>query len=325
MIPILFGVIVVTFLMTRALPGNPALYRLGGTPNVQAIKEMEKQMGLDKPILMQFIIYVSDIIRGDFGYSYVTGRPVLDDLAQRFPATLELSLVSLFIATIVGVPLGVFSAVKRNKLIDHICRLVAVSGVSLPEYYLGLLAIYVFYFFLGWFPAPLGRIDPFVAPPTHITGLYILDSLITGNTKALVSSVQHVILPATTLGFVNMAPTARMTRSAMLEILSSDYIRTARACGIPEKEVIYKDALKNAMIPVLTTLGLIFGYLLGGIVVIERIFSWPGMGFYALDAMVANDHDPMQAYILISAIVFLLINLTVDVSYGLIDPRIKYK
>lgn len=254
----------------------------------------------------------------------MTGRPVVQDLEIRFPATLELALAGFLIMIIIGVPLGVVSAMKRNKLVDHITRVVTLGGMSIPLFWLGLAVVYVLYFILRWFPAPSGRLDPGIISPAHITGMFILDSLLTGNWSTLENSVGHIFLPAVTLGFVNLAPVSRMVRSSMLDILGSDYIRAERAAGIPENQ-IYRDALRNAMIPVLTLLGLSFGYLMAGIIILEQVFSWPGIGLYALQAIATNDHNPMQAYILMMTATFILTNLLVDILYASIDPRIRYR
>ena len=312
------------FFITRMLPGNPALVRLGGIPEPAALEAMEKLMGLDKPLHEQFYIYISELAHGNFGKSFLTGRPVYEDVTERFPATVELGLLSQFMAVIVGFPLGTIAALRRNKIMDHVARLIGVVGVSIPNYYLGLVLTYVLFFHLRLFPAPMGRIGILISPPHHITGLYILDSILTGNLEALSSSLSHIALPAITLSFFAMAPIVRMTRSAMLEIMSSDYVRMARAAGIPEREIIQKDVLKNAMLPLLTILGLSVGTLLGGVVVIESVFSWPGLGSFALSSFQANDYDPIQTYMLISVSAFLATNLVVDILYGIIDPRIKY-
>lgn len=323
-LPTLFGVTVVMFAISYILPGNPAAVRLGGTPAISQLKEMEARMGLDKPVYIQYLIFASQLLSGDLGQCWMTGRPVIEDLAIRFPATLELALAGFLIMIVVGIPLGVVSAMNRNKLIDHVTRVVSIGGLSIPLFWLGLIVVYFFYFILRWFPAPIGRLDPGIEPPVRVSGMFIVDSLIAGNWTTLSQSVMHIILPAVTLGFVNLAPVARMVRSGVLDILGSEYIRAERAAGIPENQ-IYRDALRNAMIPVLTVLGLSFGYLMAGIIVLEQVFSWPGIGLYALQAIATNDHNPMQAYILIMTVVFILTSLLVDILYAFIDPRIRYK
>jgi len=323
-LPILLGVTIVMFTLTYLLPGDPALVRLGGSPAFSQIEKMREKMGLDKPVYIQYLIYMRDLLSGDLGICWVTDRPVLEDLKVRFPATLELALCGFMIAVITGIPMGVVSAIRRNRLIDHFSRVISISGLSIPLFWLGLIFIYVFYFSLNWSPAPIGRLDPGLGPPKTITGMYIIDSVLTGNWVTLRSSFMHLILPAATLALINLAPIARMVRSTMLDTLGSEYIRMERAAGIPNREV-YKDALRNSMIPILTITGLVFGYMMAGIIVLEQIFSWPGMGLYALQAMEASDNDPMQAYILIMALTFISINLVVDILYAAIDPRIRYK
>jgi peptide/nickel transport system permease protein len=322
-IPTILGVTLVMFALTYLLPGNPATVRLGGSPAAAQIKLMEQKMGLDKPVYIQYLVYMQGLISGDLGTSWVTDRPVLQDLGTRFPATLELALAGFVIMVIVGLPLGVMSATKKNGLIDHVSRVISTAGVSVPLFWLGLILLYSLYFALRLFPGPTGRLDPALDPPQFITGLYILDSLLTRNWLTLRSSVMHIILPAVALGFVNLAPVARMVRSTMLDVLASDYIRAERAAGISESQ-IHRDALRNAMIPILTIVGLSFGYLMAGIIVLEEVFSWPGLGLYALQSIAANDNDPMLAYVLIMTVVFISTNLVVDILYGVIDPRIRY-
>jgi peptide/nickel transport system permease protein len=323
-IPTLFGLTLILFTITYLLPGNPALVRLGGSPAISQLKEMEAKMGLDKPIYLRYFIYISQLLKGDLGDSWVTGRPVLVDISVRLPATVELALAGFAIMIIVGVPAGLISAIKKNTLIDHLFRAFSIGGYSIPLFWLGLIMIYFFFYYLRWAPAPIGRLDPGLSPPATITGLYILDSLITGNWATLGSSLKQIALPAITLGLANIAPVARMSRSAMLDVLNSEYIKAERAAGLPDRE-IYRDALRNAMIPILTVIGLNFGYMMAGSVIVEQIFSWPGIGLYALQSMAANDHDPIQAYVLIIALVFISMNLIVDILYGYIDPRIRYK
>jgi peptide/nickel transport system permease protein len=253
----------------------------------------------------------------------MTGRPVLEDVTARLPATLELALVSFAIMVAVGIPLGIVSATRKDTIVDHISRLLSISGISIPIFWLGLILIYTLYFTLGWFPSPSGRLDTTLAPPQAITGMFILDSIITGNQATLWSSLRHIALPAITLGIINLAPIARMLRSEMLDILSSNYILAERVSGLPKNQV-HRDALRNGMIPILTTLGICFGFLIADVIIIEKLFAWPGIGMFALQSMASNDADPMQAYILIMAVMFIFVNLAVDVAYGFIDPRIRY-
>ena len=322
-IPTLVGVTLITFTLTYVLPGNPAVVKAGPLVSPEVVKELEKQMGLDQPAWGQYGRYIGGILHGDLGESSSTGRPVLEDFKQRLPATLELTLASLLIALVLGIPLGVQSAVHRDTAIDHIGRIVGVAGVAMPTFWTGLLLLYVFFYLLGVAPAPLGRLGPGIDPPHTITGLYVIDSLLTGNWRALGSALYQLMLPSLTLGLSVMAPIARMVRSTMLEILESDYVKAAWAAGIPRRRVIYGDALGNAMIPVVTILGIVFGFLMAGNAVVESVFAWPGIGNYAIIALMTKDSGPIQSFVLFVALLYVIVNFVIDLLYGLIDPRIR--
>jgi peptide/nickel transport system permease protein len=322
-IPTLLGVTIITFTLTYVLPGNPAVVKAGPLVSPEMVKELEKEMGLDQPAWVQYWRYISGVVHGDLGQSSSTGRPVLEDFKQRLPATLELTLASLLIALVIGIPLGVQSAVHRDTAIDHIGRIVGVAGVAMPTFWTGLLLLYVFFYLLGVAPAPLGRLGPGIDPPHAITGLYVVDSLLTGNWRALGSALQQLVLPSLTLGLSVMAPIARMVRSTMLEILESDYVKAAWAAGIPRRRVIYGDALANAMIPVVTILGIVFGFLMAGNAVVESVFAWPGIGNYAITALMTKDSGPIQSFVLFVALLYVIVNFVIDLLYGLIDPRIR--
>ena len=322
-VPTLFGVTLISFFLTYILPGNPALVKAGPLATPEYVAEVERQMGLDRPVWVQYGRYISGLFRGDLGKSASTGRPVLEDFVQRLPATLELTLASLALAVLIGVPLGILSAVHRDGLIDHIGRIVGVAGVAMPSFWTGLLLIFVFFYWLGIAPAPLGRLGSGLSPPTPLTGLYVVDSLLTGNWRTLGSSLAQLALPATTLAIGVMAPLARMVRATMLEILESDYIKAAWAAGLPRRRVIYGDALRNALIPVVTTLGVIFGFLMAGNAVVESVFAWPGIGNYAVTALMTKDSGPIQSFVLFVAVMYVVVNLLVDLVYGIVDPRIR--
>lgn len=324
-VPTLLGVTIITFTLTYVLPGNPAVVKAGPLVSPEVVAELEKSMGLDQPAWVQYWRYISGVLHGDLGTSSSTGRPVLEDFEQRLPATLELTLASLLIALLVGIPLGVQSAVHRDTAIDHIGRIVGVAGVAMPTFWTGLLALYVFFYLLGVAPPPLGRLGADITPPQSITGLYVIDSLLTGNWPALWSSLHQLMLPAATLGLSVMAPVARMVRSTMLEILESDYIKAAWAAGIPRRRVIYGDALANAMIPVVTILGIVFGFLMAGNAVVESVFAWPGIGNYAISSLMTKDSGPIQSFVLFVAVLYVAVNFLVDILYGLIDPRIRFE
>ncbi|PYM42250.1 MAG: peptide ABC transporter permease [Candidatus Rokuibacteriota bacterium] len=324
-LPTLFGVTLITFALTYLLPGNPALVKAGPLATPEHIREMERQMGLDRPVPVQYWRYLSGVLRGDFGESATTGRPVLQDFLQRVPATLELTLASMLIAIAVGIPLGVVAAVRRDGPVDHASRLLGVGGVAMPTFWTGLLAVYLFFYHLGVAPPPLGRLSPGVMAPTALTGLYAVDALLTGNARALGSALHQLMLPSLTLGFSVMAPVTRMVRATMLEILESDYIKAAWAAGLPRRTIVYGDALRNCLIPVITLVGVVFGFLMAGNVVVEIVFAWPGIGNYAVTSLLTKDAAPIQGFVLFVAVVYVLINLTVDLVYGVVDPRIRLR
>jgi len=321
----LFGVVVAVFVLTRILPGNPAVVRLGPYARPDLLAEMEKEMGLDQPLPVQFYNYISALARGDMGHSWRTGQPVRKDLAQRLPATLELALAATLIAIIAGHILGVLGAIKQDSLLDQIIRMIAILGASTALFWLALVFIYTFYFRLGWIPAPLDRIDVGIEPPARITGAYVIDSLLRADWAAFRSSLGHLLSPAITLAFVVSAPITKIVRASMLDTLHADFIRTARTVGVPEREVIFHDALRNAMIPILTTIGIIFGYLMAGNVLVEMIFAWPGIGSYAWMALVNKDFEAIQGFVLLIAVIYVTLNLVIDLLYSVIDPRIRLR
>jgi ABC-type dipeptide/oligopeptide/nickel transport system permease component len=322
-IPTLIGVIVVTFLLTRVLPGDPAVYFAGPAATPQSIADIRKSLGLDQPLPEQFLHYVDDLAHGNFGNSLATGRPVLAEITSRLPASAELTLFGLVLAMAIAIPLGILAAVKQGSWIDHTCRIVATAGVSLPVFFTGLLLVYVFYFKLGWAPAPLGRLDVFYDAPPNVTGFYLIDSLIDSNFELFRASLSQLILPGLTLAIFSLAPIARMTRAAMLAVLASDYIRTARACGLSPYTVVVTYAFRNAMLPVITTLGMVFSFLLGANVLVEKVFAWPGIGSFAVEALIASDYAPVQGFVLTMAIMYVALNLLIDILYGIVDPRVR--
>jgi peptide/nickel transport system permease protein len=322
-IPSIIGVIIVTFLLTRVLPGDTAAYFAGPAATEEAIAEVRKQLGLDRPLPEQFVNYVVALSQGDFGQSLTTGQPVLADIASRLPASAELTLLGLIVSMLIAVPLGIVAAVKQGSLIDHACRVVTTAGVSLPVFFTGLLLVYCFYYILGWAPAPLGRLDIFYSPPVHVTGFYLIDSLIAGDLETFRAALSQLALPAITLGIFSLAPIARMTRASMLAVLASDFVRTARASGLSTSTVIITYAFRNALLPVVTTLGMVFSFLLGANVLVEKVFAWPGIGSYAVEALIASDFAPVQGFVLAMAIMYVVLNLLIDMLYGVIDPRVR--
>ena len=322
-LPNIAGVIVITFVLTRALPGDPAAYFAGGAATQEAIEQVRRQLGLDKPLLEQFFAYLGALARGDLGLSLTTGQPVLQELLQRLPASLELVFVALVLACAVALPLGVLAATRPGSWIDQLCRIVTTGGLSLQTVFTGLLLAYVFYFLLGWAPSPLGRLDPMFSPPPQVTGLYVVDGLLAGEPALAWAALKQLVLPVVTMALFVLAPIARMTRASMLAVLSSDFVRTARASGLSQGTVLVTYALRNALLPVVTTLGMVFGFMLGSSVIVEKVFAWPGVGSYAIDALTASDYAPVQGFVLAMGILFVLLNLLVDVLYVLIDPRVE--
>lgn len=324
MIPALLGVLVIVFLITRVLPGDPARTLAGEQADASTVELIRRQMGLDQPLHVQFVDYVVGILHGDFGYAWHTGHTVAEDMLTRLPATVELALFALGIAVVIGVPLGIASAVGRGRLIDHITRVITLVGAAMPLFWLGLLVIYLFYFRLDIAPAPTGRIGDDVHPPTTVTGLYVLDSILSGDVVALGSALSHIIWPAMVLATGGVAMISRMTRSATLEVLGQDYVRTAVSKGLPPLVVVGKHAFRNASPAVVTVVGLEFGQLLGGAVLTETIFSWPGVGSYVTQSILATDYAPVQAFTVLAAAIYLVINLLVDLANAAIDPRVRY-
>jgi peptide/nickel transport system permease protein len=322
-VPSLIGVVIVTFLLTRALPGDPAAYFAGPAATTEAIQQIRVKLGLDKPLYVQFVRYVEDLARGDLGNSLTTGQPVGHEIKTRLPASAELTLLGLLVSVVIAVPLGILAATRPNSLIDHACRVIATAGVSLPVFFTGLILIYVFYYHLGWAPPPLGRLDIFYSPPPHVTGFYLIDSLIAGDGEVFVAALKQLILPALTLAIFSLAPIARMTRASMLAVLSSDFVRTARASGLAPFTVVITYAFRNAMLPVITTLGMVFSFLLGANVLVEKVFAWPGIGSFAVEALIASDFAPLQGFVLTMAVMYVALNLLIDILYGVIDPRMR--
>jgi len=321
-IPNLIGVVVITFLLTRALPGDPAAFFAGQAASVEAVEQIREKLGLNKTLVEQFVLYLRDLARGDFGLSLSTGQPVATEIIQRLPASLELTLAALIFAVAIALPLGVLAATRPGSWIDQLCRLVTTAGVSLPTFFTGLLLAYVFYFLLGIAPAPLGRLDPVFSAPPAITGMYLIDSLLAGEGAVFRAAFAQIVLPAVTMGLFVLAPLARMTRASMLGVLSSDFVRTARASGLKGATVLVTYAFRNALLPVVTTLGMVFSFLLGSNVLVEKVFAWPGVGSYAIEALTASDYAPIQGFVLTMGVLYVVLNLMIDLAYALIDPRV---
>jgi ABC-type dipeptide/oligopeptide/nickel transport system permease component len=318
------GITLVAFLLTHLIPGDPAAANLGqaAVSDPAIVKAFDIKNGLNRPLPVQYLKYLAGLFHGNLGVSEHTQNPVTHDLAMYVPATLELAVTAIIISLIVGVPLGVIAAMKRNTWIDQVLRVISLSGISLPTFWLALVAYYVLFFKLGWLPGG-GRLDPASSPPPHYTGLFTVDSLISGNWGLFKQAVQHLILPALVLAAYTVGLLTRFTRASVLEVLNNDYVRSARAKGLPERTVIMRHVLRPALIPILTVFGLAFGNLLSGTVLVEKIFSWPGIGQYAYDSALNLDLPAIMGVTIVVAVIYIGINFVVDILYGLIDPRIR--
>ncbi|MDA8441629.1 MAG: ABC transporter permease [Peptococcaceae bacterium] len=322
LIPVLIGVSIIVFLIMRVFSPDPAPIVLGQHATQAATEAWRQANGLNDPIYLQYVHYLQGALTGNLGTSYYTKTPVTKEILTRFPATIELAVLAILLASLFGILIGVISAVKKNSIFDNAGMLLALIGVSMPIFWLGILLIILFSGTLHWLPSN-GRINPLLEP-IHVTGFYLIDSLTTGNMNAFEDALRHLILPASALAMYSMAIITRITRSSMLDTLQQDFIRTARAKGISESRVIYKHALRNGLIPIITVIGLQLGSLLGGAVLTETVFSWPGIGAYTVACILKSDFPVVQGVVLLVAAIFVLVNLCVDVIYGLLDPRIKY-
>jgi len=323
-LPALFGVVVFTFLLMRVLPGDPAVFFASGPQaGPEEIAMIRKQMGLDQPVPQQLLLYLGDLSQGNLGRSLTTGQPVLADLRNRLPASLELTLTALLIALLTAIPLGIIAALRPGSAVDHLVRFICALGVCVPTFVSGLLLIYVFYYLLGLAPDPTGRIDIFLSQPPRVTGFLLIDFALAGDWEGWSAAARQLVLPALTMALFVVAPLARMTRASMLASLGSDFIRTAKSLGLSGRKIIVTYALRNAILPVLTIAGIVFSTMLGANVLVEKVFSWPGVASYALDALLSSDYAPVQGFVLLMAAIFVFVNLTVDVLYGIADPRVS--
>jgi ABC-type dipeptide/oligopeptide/nickel transport system permease component len=322
-IPVVLGVTLIAFALIHLAPGDPVRTMLGQHATQQEIDEISAKYGLNRPLYEQYFIWLGDVLKGDLGRSILTHEQVTTEIASRFPNTIELAIAAMIFAIFVGVVAGIISATKQYSVADYSVMGIALFGISMPVFWLGIMLMMIFGVYLGWLPIG-GRIDLLI-PFQSITGFMIIDSIITLNGAALISVIRHLILPAIALGTIPMAIIARTTRSSMLEVLRQDFIRTERAKGLSERKVIYKHAIRNALVPVVTVIGLNFGLLLSGAILTETVFSWPGVGRLVVDAVYARDYPLVIGCILIFALVFVIVNLITDLLYTYIDPRIHYE
>jgi len=323
MVFVLWGVTLITFFLSRVAPGDPARLIAGPRANAVALEHVREIYGLNEPLVKQYVMYMGDLLHGDLGTSFVTRQPVRSDLASFFPATLELALFAMLVGSTVGLVLGVVAALKRGSPGDVGVRFVAIAGLSMPAFWLAMLFQLTFYSRLQWLPFG-GRLATGVPPPPHVTGLYTVDSLLAGQWHTLADAFTHLILPVAVLALAEVGLMARIVRTSMLEVLGEDYIRTAQAKGLSRRRVLFRHTLRNALLPAVTVLALEFGLLAGGVFLVETIFAWPGIGRYAYDAIRASDYNATMGVTLMIAIVYVLLNLIVDVVYLYLDPRIRY-
>ena len=318
------GITLVAFVLTQLVPGDPALSALGPvtSSDPEAVAAYHEHWGMDRPLPVQYGTYLWNLVQGDLGVSQLSHQPVLSDLGNAIPATAELAVLSILFAILVGVPLGVVAAVRQNRLEDHTLRVVSLAGISMPTFWLALLALYVFFFRLDWFPGG-GRLEPGVAEPDGPTGLFTVDALLAGDWSVAWDALHHMILPALVLAAFNVSLITRYTRSAVLEVINDDFVRAARAKGLPERVVVVRHVLRAALPSVITVIGLVFANVLTGAVLVENIFSWPGVGQYAYQASIELDLPAIMGVSLFVAVVYVTVNFVVDVLYGVVDPRLR--
>lgn len=321
-IPQLFGIILVSFFMVKLIPGDPAVMMLGPTASQQSLAALRDKMGLSEPLWQQFAYYIGDVLHGNLGTSWQTTRPVTEDLLQRFPATLELVTFGLLLAIAIGFPLGVAASRLQSGPVRKFADYYGLLAGAMPDFWLALVLIYIFYTQLGWIAAPLGRIDLAVVPPTTITGSLVVDSLLTGNIDALSSSFGHLVLPVLTLGIINAGPILKMTQTMVTRALSSEFVQYAEICGLPPR-VVLRQAVRAALPAIVTIISVLFGFLIGGAVLVEIVFSWGGAGQYAVQGVLNADVNPVLGFVVFSAVLSLVIYLVVDLIYYALDPRTR--
>ncbi|MGH3012241.1 MAG: ABC transporter permease [Gaiellaceae bacterium] len=322
LIPILLGLSILVFLWIRALPGGPAQALLGERATAEQVEQIERDFGLDEPVYVQYWRYLQRVGEGDFGTSVTSRRAITEEIRQRFPATIELAVAAMLLSVLAGIPLGFVAAKRHGTFIDHASLVASLIGISIPVFFLAIILKYIFAVKLGWLPT-VGRSSPTV-PAEHPTNFYILDAIITLNWDAFVDSIKHLILPAVALASIPLAIVARITRASVLDVQNEDYVRTARAKGVSPWAVDRRHILRNALLPIATIIGLQTGLLLSGAVLTETVFAWPGLGTWLVGAIEARDYPALQGGILFVSIVFVLVNLAVDISYAIINPRIRY-
>lgn len=319
----ILGIVVIVFFIVRVLPGDAAVVRAGPYANPDTIQEIRDRYGLADPIGQQFVSYLANLARGNMGISIRTDQPVTGEVLERLPASLELAFYAVLLAAVIGIPIGIAAAARPEGWVDGAARVFAVLGSSMALFWLGLLLIYFLFYRLGWFPGPLDRLGVTTIPPETITGFYTVDAALTGRIDVMVEAFRYLALPVITLGFVLAAPILKMVRASMIKTLASDHVRTARSLGIPHRQILWRDGFRNALIPVTTAIGIVFGYMLGGNIIVEFLFSWPGVGRYAYSAIQNNDLEALQGFVITVGVLYVGLNVVIDLLYAWIDPRIR--
>jgi len=319
---VLIGTSIIVFTVSHVIPADPVRAAAGPKASPEELAVVRHKLGFDKPLHVQYFIYMTNLLKGDLGRSVVTLRPVVADLTERLPATLELAIFSLLITTVTGIVMGILSAQRKNRLVDHFVRVFSLGGISMPSFWLALLFQLVFFLRLGWLPSG-GRLDSNLAPPPHVTGLYTLDSLLAGSLMTFLNSLHHLIGPAIAQSTVGIASVIRMMRAGMLDEMTKDYVKMFRSAGVSEGKIVYKYVLKNSLVPVVTLLGVMFGSILGGSFIIETVFTWPGVGRYGTQALLNLDLQPIMSITLVMGAMYSLSNLLVDVFYVFLNPKVE--
>ena len=317
------GIVIIVFFIVRVLPGDAAVVRAGPYANEQKVAEIREQYGLSDPIPTQFRDYISGAFTGDLGISIRTNGDVTKELLQRLPASLELAFYAVLLAALIGIPMGIIAAARKDSWVDRLARVFAVLGSSMALFWLGLLLIYFLFFKLRWFPGPIDRLAIGTEPPGSITGFYTIDAALRGQFGVMLEAFRYLALPVITLGLVLAAPILKMVRASMIDALESEHVRTAKAIGVPYRQILFRDGFRNALLPVTTAIGIVFGYMLGGNVIVEFLFAWPGVGRYAYTAIQVNDLEALQGFVIVVGILYVALNVVIDLVYAWIDPRIR--
>jgi peptide/nickel transport system permease protein len=317
-VPTLLGLLVVTFVISRVIPADPVALVAGETATPAQVEALRKQLGYDRPLPVQFVDYITKLVQGDMGTSIFTRRPIVEDLALRLPATIELTLAAMIVSILVGIPLGVVSAVWRNSFLDHALRVITVSGLAIASFWLGIMLQLLVAMRLGWTPLN-GRLQGF--PPRTITGFYLVDAVLTWDWTTFATAAQHMVLPAATLAFPALATLVRFTRAGVLDVMQSNFVLYERAMGLPRPLIVWKYILRSALTSTVTQIGLLFGILLAGAVVTEAVFDWPGIGTYAVNSILRSDYNAVMGFTVWAGAIFIVVNLLVDVAHTVVDPR----